>query len=329
MASNELVILDVGHGNCTIIRRENTAIVVDAPSKPVVAKALDELKISNISALVISHADEDHLSGAVSLLMDSNRPVQNVYVNPDPRKTLLWTEFRKAVAVARKVGTKINAALDTNVSGQVKLADTTLHVLHPTPEYCLSAIGGKDLEGKKVDANSMSAVVRVDHAGKTICLLAADATKQSLNWMLKEGLDMKAAVLVFPHHGGHADAKDNRIFAKDFVSSVQPALVIFSLGRGVHHTPRPEIVAGVREALANKPYIACTQLSTRCATAMPAGVARTVDARSDGASKDACCAGSVSVNLDTSSVAELIKGLAAGHGQFVAAHVPGALCMKH
>jgi len=331
MACSELIILDVGHGNCTIIKHGDEAIIIDAPGRPVVAKVLDELKIKSVHALLISHADNDHLSGAIPILMNPGRPVKQVYVNPDLRKTKSWLQFRIAAGDARKnQGTAVYPSLHVNYPNNLTLSDTTLHVLHPPPEMCLATNEGEHVDGIKLNANSMSAVVLIEHNGKQVCLLAADSGRHSLDVMLGENKDLRAQVLIFPHHGGHTGgAADNRAFAKDLVSAVQPKLVLFSLGRGSHGTPRPEIVAGTRDAIATqKPYIACTQLSKNCADSLPNQADRKLVKHSEGFSKNQCCAGTIVLPLTDDGVEIMMGELNEHHGKFVTSELPKALCRR-
>lgn len=330
MDSDELYLLDVGHGNCALIKRGNIAIVVDAPSKPVVARALDELEITAISALLISHADADHLSGGIALIMDEGRPVQSVFVNPDPRKSRAWLEFRQAVAIARRRGMHLEPSLSTNHSGKISLGSTSLSILHPTPELCLATVEGVSHDDVSLTANNMSAVVRVDHAGEAVCLLSGDSDLSSLHSMVDDGMELAAPVLVFPHHGGHAGGHDNRQFAKELTSNVKPELVFFSLGRGLHGTPRPEIISGVRESAGEgaAPYIACSQLSVRCSNKVPDQYDRGLDSRSEGIARNSCCAGTIAMNLENGAVKELIERLKGNHTPFVSGHVQNPLCTR-
>ncbi|MEE4232917.1 MBL fold metallo-hydrolase [Pseudomonas viridiflava] len=331
MVCSELIILDVGHGNCTIIKHGDEAIIIDAPGRPVVAKFLDELNIKSVRALLISHADSDHLSGAIPILMNPDRPVRQVYVNPDIRKTESWRQFRIAAGDARKnQGTAVFPSLHVDQPQSLTLSDTALRILHPTPEMCLATTVGEHTDGVRLDANSMSAVVLIEHKGEQVCLLAADSGRHSLNIMLSENRDLRAQILVFPHHGGHTGiAADNRSFAKDLVSAVQPKLVLFSLGRGSHGTPRPEIVAGTREAIsAQQPYIACTQLSKNCADSLPSQADRKLVKHSEGFSKNHCCAGTIVLPLSDDGVKIMMGDLNEHHGKFVVSELPKALCRR-
>lgn len=331
MDCGEIIILDVGHGNCTIIKHGEEAIIIDAPGRPVVAKVLDDLKIKSIRALLISHADSDHLSGAIPILMNADRPVQQVYVNPDKRKTDSWHQFRIAAGDARKIqGTKIHPALTVDSPQQLAICGTTVHVLHPTPEICLATNDGAHTDGVKLDANSMSAVVLIEHDGERLCLLAADSGRHSLNVMMSENVDISAHVLVFPHHGGHiGGTSDNKEFAKELVSAVRPKLVLFSLGRGAHGTPRADIIAGARDALAdNAPYIACTQISKNCSEALPGKTDRPIVKNSDGLAKNQCCAGTIVLPLSKGGLESIMTDLTEHHGRFVISEVPNALCRR-
>lgn len=205
-----------------------------------------------------------------------------------------------------------------------------LCVLRSQLAICLATNEGEHTDGIKLDANSMSAVVLIEHNGNKICLLAADSGRHSLDIMLGENRDLRAQILVFPHHGGHTGGPaDNRSFAKDLVSAVQPKLVLFSLGRGSHGTPRPEIVAGTQEAIsAQQPYIACTQLSKNCADALPSQTDRKLLKHSEGFSKNHCCAGTITIPLSDDGIKLAMMELSEHHGKFVTSEIPKALCRR-
>lgn len=331
MACSELIILDVGHGNCAIIKNGTDAVIIDAPGRPIVSRVLDELGITSVHALVVSHADSDHLSGTIPILLDPSRLVKAVYVNPDNRKTATWRQFRIAATEARKVrGTLVHTSLNLQDPGEISFSDTKLRVLSPTPEVCLATSDGIHIDGVRNDANTMSAVVLVEHAGENICLLAADSGYQSLENMIQEKANMKAQLLVFPHHGGNVGgASDNKAFAKRLIAAVEPEVVIFSIGRGSHGTPRPEIVSGVREGMSGRsPYIACTQLSKHCAATAPKS-GRLLNKHSEGLVKEACCAGTVTWHLAKDGLKIFTDELNRTHNTFVVNEVPDALCRRY
>lgn len=330
MASPELVVLDVGHGNCAIIHHEGRAVVIDAPSRPVVSQALDALAVQRIDLLLLSHSDADHVSGATALLMDTSRPVIDAYVNPDASKqSATWRDFRIAVRAVAGRARVINS-LSSTAPGRLTFGSIAFDIIYPVPHVAISAVGGRDVEGQALDANSMSAIIRMSVDGHPICLFGGDADAIALGHIANAGADLTAPILVFPHHGGLPARTDAAKFARDFTQAVNPKLVLFSLGRGIHGTPRPEIMRGIREGGdVNAPaYLACTQLSKNCARDLPAGVRTGIAAFSAGLSKGECCAGSLIMPLAPGSETELIATLSGGHLTYVDGSVPGALCKR-
>ncbi len=321
-----LSILDVGHGNCAILRCDSSAIVIDAASKHTLAATLDALEIEEIEALVVSHGDEDHVSGAASLLANTNRPVRHLYANPDViRKTRAWNVFLAASFEASKSGTKIHAVLTAVDPGEITLGKATVSVLFPFGDLALAGVNGTGVAGEDLDANTMSGVIRVSYDGRKLCLLAADMSQTSLDLMMERKQDLVAPILIFPHHGGLPRRADGEEFAKTITSLVSPEVVLFSLGRGVHGTPRPEIIKGVRSALNNgPPYVACTQLSKRCASSVPKQKSNAVE-YSAGYQKNTSCAGSVTFDMQAPLDLEMQR-LRLSHGAYVLGNVPGRIC---
>jgi hypothetical protein len=118
----------------------------------------------------------------------------------------------------------------------------------------------------RLEANSLSVVLRIMFDGQPVALLAADLDAVALQHIVDRVHPLDAPVLVFPHHGGLPGTHDPRQFAKSLMSEVDPKLVIFSIsGDRRAANPRLEILDGVREAVPAA-HIACTQLSVHCHT---------------------------------------------------------------
>lgn len=91
----------------------------------------------------------------------------------------------------------------------------SLQVLHPPrPEA-----GRKDWQG-----NSASLVLRLVRHGRGLALLPGDADRAALRRLLDSGQELRADVLVAPHHGS-----DNS-FLPQFLDAVRPRLVVASCG---------------------------------------------------------------------------------------------------
>ena len=301
-------------------------MVLDAAPGPTLLELLDERRITHIHDLILSHADTDHIAGAVTLLSEKVA-VEHVFLNADSSKdTVAWRDLRFALADARKRGTtKILPSL-TSAQTPFRYATTEIEVLAPNPEIAMSGVGGSDLGGVRLDTNTMSVVLRISCAGRAEVLLPGDLDSSGLDRLLADHPQPRARVLIFPHHGGRPGQANPTDFARRLCVAVQPELVLFSTGRGKHGTPRPEIIAGVRAAVPEA-HIACTQLSEHCAAALPARPAAYAQRYpSRGRARNACCAGTIALALGLSDLA-LQPGIAAHRG-FVTAAAPSALCRR-
>jgi competence protein ComEC len=116
---------------------------------------------------------------------------------------------------------------------------------------------------------------------------------------------------------------DNASFADRLCRSVGATTVVFSLGRGKHRTPRPEIVRAVEAALPTA-HVACTQLSARCAAMNPnVERAHRLDAPSQGLERNTICFGTLVQELATGRVSPDRHQ----HAAFVRANAPTHLCL--
>lgn len=325
MTSCELAILDVGHGNCVVLSDDLGTVVFDAASGETLLEFLEQEEITDIDAVLISHADADHIAGVLTLLLEPSVLVRKIYLNPDAaRTTQIWWDFRCALRVARRsFGTQVKTQLTMESSAEFARGEVQIDVLAPQPEIAASGAGGRDLRGRLLTSHSVSAVARImtDDVGQAI--LCGDLDDVGLDNFLEAGSSPSAKVLLFPHHGGTPGGSNAFDFAKRLVQAVQPNAVVFSNGRARHGTPRPEIIEGVRAA-APQAHIACTQLSERCAANTPSEPPGHLAALpAQGRAVNACCAGSLHVSLREGSIA---APKPSEHLGFIRREAPTRLC---
>lgn len=326
----DVILLDVGHGNCTIVRSAAETAVIDCPTGAMLLDTLDDLGVETVGTAIISHADKDHIAGILSLLTSDPVRVTRVFVNPDGQKSSkIWNDFRVAVADAEQRGTvQIVTSLSTSVPGTIAVGDAEIAVLSPGAALALTAVGGKVAEagkpagsGKTVTSNTLSAVLRIKSGTEGSMLLAADMDEISLDAAIASSIDLSADVLVFPHHGGLPGTSDPEKFTERLLGAVGPRSVIFSNGRGGHDTPRPEIVKTVR---GRDCAVACTQLSTQCQAAQVDANSYLETLRASGRKRGACCAGSMTFGF--SPALARIPGMEARHQAFIAEKVSSPMC---
>jgi beta-lactamase superfamily II metal-dependent hydrolase len=271
---NEVLILDVGHGNSAIVRHDDEAVVIDSPLKDHLVDALRLEGIDRVRLAIASHSDSDHCGGFIGLLLAPDIVVDELRINPDATRHTrkvsreFWGDLKVAWRAARDMhGTRIRTELTDQLDGDLSAGSLRLEVVYPSGDLALDGVGSAPDGGPVVTPNAMSAVVRVVLDGVPLALLPGDMDAAGLDHLVSSGVDISALVLVFPHHGGRPEGASSEAAAVEYTKKLMeacgPSTVLFSIGRGVHGTPRPEIVRAVRESGAHV-HIACTQLSQRC-----------------------------------------------------------------
>ena len=79
-------IIDVGHGNSTVLIDDDGVVVIDAGPKSGLLEYLREQNITHVDILLISHADQDHLGAVAQLLASNEFTLGRVALNSDGEK---------------------------------------------------------------------------------------------------------------------------------------------------------------------------------------------------------------------------------------------------
>lgn len=290
---SDLIILDVGHGNCTVINDGGVTAVIDAPTGSALLDTLDQMGVKHVEHAFISHADADHIQGILALLTSTRSTVGHLHVNPDRgRESVAWRDLIHAVAVAKRSGTFRPIPTLTAETAPIRAGGITLQVVSPSAALALSATGGTSPQGRRNNANSLSAVIKVERFPKVGVLLAGDLDVVALKDIQDSGTDIAASALVYPHHGGLPGASKVGDFARGLLSLVQPSQVYISNGRTKHGNPREEVVSAIMDHGCG---LACTQLAHSCGA--PATTSHLEDLPASGRLDRHSCAGSISLTL--------------------------------
>jgi beta-lactamase superfamily II metal-dependent hydrolase len=304
MVLPELIVLDVGHGNCAVLRDTEAVTVIDCPPTTTLIETLDALDINVIDHILISHADLDHAGGLPTLL--NKFRVRNVYINSDASKRgPRWAEIRSALGQHNKLGnTRVHRALGAEISKQISPGQVEIEILAPSLVEGLSGASGEDRKKRKLESNSVSAVIGLIHNSHRVALLPGDLDEVGLDNLLMDQEDIEASILIFPHHGGSAKSIDNYNFARKLCSLVKPKLVIFSferkhfLGKNHSENPRDDIMKGVISANPEA-HIMCTQLSGKCAVNNPiSDFSHLTSLPALGFASDSCCGGTIIIRIN-------------------------------
>ena len=314
----------MGHGSSTVVEESNGVFVIDGGQGDTLPRFLFDRGIYQVDTVIVSHADADHFGGISLLLSMAEIQVRQVFVNPDVRETKLWEDFVSVMMSAKQRGTKFHLELTDINPGHVSLGGVRLEVLAPSQEIAIRTAGGPAPGGGHLTPNAMSAVVRVWAGDAPRILIASDIDQIGLDNLLENNTDITADVLLFPHHGGLPGRSKPENFAETLVKAVSAKLVVFSIGRGRHGTPRPDIVSAILRSTQGA-HIACTQLSEHCAAELPNGSSDLHGVFSRGMATGACCAGTIEISLEPEKGYAPARG---AHLDFIRQNAPTALCRR-
>ncbi len=319
-----LTVIDVGHGNAAVLVADGHNVVFDAGPGSSLLEFLRDSNIVEVHEVFVSHADQDHIEGILALLGENIR-IHNVRVNTDSLKdSELWNDLlfeieQKRLAGETRLRIGLTSDLDPFTFGQVVVT-----ILGPSPYLAGRGPGSTDRDGRSINSNSSSAVLRVGTNTERGVLFTGDLDAVGLADLERCSVNLDADVLVYPHHGGRAACNDTA-FAQRLAGLAKAKHVLFSIERGGRNpgNPRPEVVAAIRQALPNA-RIACTQLSSHCAAATPASdPTHLLPVFSRGRTARSCCAGSMVLELPIQTVAPT----RVDHLTFITTHARTALCV--
>jgi competence protein ComEC len=199
--------IDVGQGDSILIATFGSDVLVDGgtqASGSVVVSYLSKMNITNLSLMVATHMDEDHIGGLITVL-SSNIRVGKVLINGMAGNTATYTNFMNLA--------QSHTVTATHRGENFVLTPTTnLTILNPTQPLQFS------------DQNDNSIVMRLQ-AGETSFLLTGDAEADAEQSMINAGLNLKSNVLKVGHHGSRYATTDQ------FLNSVSPSYAIISAGK--------------------------------------------------------------------------------------------------
>lgn len=212
-------VLDVGSGLAVVVRTASHALAYDAgPSwsgdsdsgDRIVVPFLRGEGIATLAGLVVSHADDDHAGGAISVAA-SRRPAW--LLSSLPSTDALHGLVPRSIAC--------------DVGLQWTWDGVEFDVLHPPAD---SAVKRRE--------NDHSCVLRVA-AGGAAALLTGDVETRSEAEMLARGAStLRADVLLVPHHGSRSSS------SAAFLDAVAPRLALVSVAhRSRFGHPHPTVLA--------------------------------------------------------------------------------------
>lgn len=221
--SFEAIFLDVGQGSSVLIRTQNHALLYDAGAKytsdsdagsVLIVPALRALGVS-LNRIVISHADQDHAGGLLSVWKNH------------PHADLLYTEQGDVSSIVdAKTWNDFGFKRRVNCeAGMTWMWDgVTFEVLHP------SEIKSSVDMPNQVSVNAQSCVLRIstqEAVPRSVLLTGDIEVKQEVSLMQSlqnSNIKINADVLLVPHHGSLTSS------SKEFIDVVSPQFAVVQSG---------------------------------------------------------------------------------------------------
>ena len=222
--------LDVGHGQAILAQLPGKAnVLFDAGSlhksdvgRRVVAPFMDWAGVNKIDAIIISHDDIDHINGIPEIA--EHCEVGGVYANTAFfDKANQWGTARFLNDCLSEKGSEKENEKDSEKDSEIKCLDGDLNLsssanikmLWPSEEVC---------KNEDLSDNDKSLVSLLDFAGTKV-LLCSDIEKFAQRELLRLYPDLKADIVVVPHHGSVNTLED------DFLEKLDADILICSCGR--------------------------------------------------------------------------------------------------
>lgn len=214
--------LDVGQGNGILIQTAKKTILVDGGSSDVTEvgkyRLLPCLKyygITCIDAMIMTHADTDHISGQLELIemMQKGQLTITTYLLPQPEQSLQDSNYKKIVTEAKKAGITLQYL---HKKEQLTIGDLSLYCVHPEKNFCADS------------ANAYSTTLSLQWKKYSI-LLTGDLEKNGEEAVLEElqknpSLPARYDFLQVPHHGS------KNAGSEVFLQKVLPKVSLISCG---------------------------------------------------------------------------------------------------
>lgn len=220
----EVHYLDIGQGDCTLIRQGDHAMLIDAGNNSKGTKVqayLENQGIDHLDYVIGTHPDADHIGGLDVIIykFDCGKVMM-----PDYSK-----DTRTYDDVIQAAKSKDYQITHPKAGEEYTLGEAEVTVVCPV----------KDNYGS--NANDYSIGVRVQF-GENSFLFTGDAEEHSEEDMVSSGENLKADVYKAAHHGSRTANTE------DFLKAVDPQYVVISCGEGnTYGHPHAEVLNRLRE----------------------------------------------------------------------------------
>lgn len=211
--------LDVGQGDCTLIKAGKSFMLIDSGNPGCEKKILQEMKkqgCRELDYVIATHPHADHI-GSFPELLPQVKVKQIILPEADPAfldDPYLYETF---LSVARRSGAKMITARS---GSRFSLGPARFQVVGPTRQ--------------SENLNNVSVAIRLVYQ-KFAFLFTGDAEEEEEYDLLRTGLNLNSTVLKCGHHGSKSSTSEA------FLTAVSPRTAVISCGKDNDYGhPSPE-----------------------------------------------------------------------------------------
>lgn len=213
----EVVMFEVGEADCHLIKypyNKNTILIDTGKNeykiKNEVIPYLKSIGIKKIDYLIITHGDEDHIGGSITLI--NNFQVKNVILNKGT-----FTDIEKEL-IKNLNKKKIPYQININ---KINLSNHTIYLLNNT----------------KYNNENDNSIITYFTYQKYKFLYMGDASITTEDNLLENYNLNNISILKVGHHGSNTSS------SKDFISQINPSISLISVGKNnIYHHPNKEVI---------------------------------------------------------------------------------------
>ncbi len=227
----EMRVLDIGQGDCILfIFPDGQVMVMDIGSElgttspwNVVNGALQELEITTIDYLFLSHTDYDHIRETKKLV--DNYEIKNFYLPvADIETSATWRNSYNSALTETYVenGETKQAKINYNVGAYEISGENWIMKCYSFDEEDYPTINKNSSATNK---NAVSPICLLEYAGRTI-VLTGDSNEKNEPYLVNKGYfdDVDADILKVAHHGSKTST------CMDFLNKIDCEYAIISCG---------------------------------------------------------------------------------------------------
>lgn len=200
--------IDVGQGNCTLLRCGGKTILVDSGevgAAQTVIGYIKNLNIDTLDCVLVTHPHSDHMGAMTKLLYEFKI------------KDFIMPEIPEKIIPTSRIYEKFLTAVSDNAENVIaaepgetfSYGEMTVEIFAPLHDYD--------------DLNDMSAVMRVSY-GDTSVMFMGDASATVEKDLLQKNVDYSATILNVGHHGSKTSSSEK------WLEAVNPKYAVICCG---------------------------------------------------------------------------------------------------